>query len=132
MKISPLLACNRYLDVAERLRGDEAVPDDLSLGTVRSPIMKNCQTLEQHILEAINQMREVQGITLVELSRRTGIDAARLGNVLRGDRAMRADELALLMVVLQIPIKAICPLKFIPWSFKSDVAETIRKLESGE
>lgn len=94
--------------------------------------MKNCQTLEQHILGAANQMKEAQGIALVELSRRTGIDAARLGNVLRGDRTMRADELALLMVVLQIPIQAICPLRFIPWTLKSDVAKTIRKLESGD
>lgn len=94
--------------------------------------MKNRQTLEQHILEAANQMKETQGITLVELSRRTGIDAARLGNVLRGDRAMRSDELALLMVVLQIPIQAICPLRFIPWKPRTDAARTIRKLKSGE
>ncbi len=51
--------------------------------------MKNYQALEQHILEAANQMKEAQGITLVELSRRTGIDAARLRNVLKGDRVMR-------------------------------------------
>ena len=46
--------------------------------------MKNSQTLERHVLETVNQMKEAQGITLVELSRRTGIDAARLGNVLGG------------------------------------------------
>lgn len=91
--------------------------------------MEKRQTLEDHIIEAVNQLRENQGLSLVELSRRTGIDTARLGNVLRGDRIMRADELALLMVVLQIPIQAICPRKFIPWTIAEDRKEIIRKLE---
>lgn len=52
----------------------------------------------------MDAVRERRGISVAELARRAGIDGKRLWYVLRGNRAMRADEFVRLCAVLDLEI----------------------------
>ena len=69
---------------------------------------------DEYIVAVLNEAREIWGVTIAELARRSGIAELRLGNILRGERRLHGDELARLMVIMNIPIRKICPIYYIP------------------
>ena len=56
------------------------------------------------IATRMDAVRERRGISVAELARRAGIDGKRLSYILRGNRAMRADEFVRLCAVLDLEI----------------------------
>lgn len=56
------------------------------------------------IAARMDAVRERRGISVAELACRAGIDGKRLWYVLRGNRAMRADEFVRLCAVLDLEI----------------------------
>lgn len=75
---------------------------------------KDQLTHNEHIIAILNEAREMWGMSIAELARRSDIDELRLGNILRGDRRLHGDELARLMVVMNVPLRALCPARFFP------------------
>lgn len=60
----------------------------------------------QYIIAKINQAREIYGISQAELARRAGMTPNSLGESLRGNRTLTADEIIELSVVLGIGLEA--------------------------
>ena len=59
-------------------------------------------SVSEHIVSTIESKREFLGMSKAELSRRTNIGAVTLGTMLRGQRAIYADEAIVLCVALGI------------------------------
>lgn len=77
--------------------------------------MRNDQlTHDEHVVAVLNEARDMWGVSIAELARRSGIDELRLGNILRGDRRLHGDEIVRLMVVMNIPLRTLCPIRYIP------------------
>lgn len=60
-----------------------------------------------HLVEIaarIEEVRERRGMSIAELARRSGIDGKRLWSILRGSRAMRADEFVRVCAILDLEI----------------------------
>lgn len=86
-------------------------------------------THNAHIIAVLNEARDMWGVSIAELARRSDIDELRLGNILRGDRRLHGDELARLMVVMSVPLRTLCPARFIP---KASLGKYVFGMQSGE
>lgn len=87
-------------------------------------------THEAHIVAILNEARDMWGVSIAELARRSGIGELRLGNILRGDRRLHGDELIRLMVVMNIPLRALCPVRYMPKATSEKVVFGIHSKEA--
>lgn len=69
---------------------------------------------DEYVVALLNEARDMWGISIAELARRSGIAELRLGNILRGDRRLHGDELARLLTVMSIPLRTACPARYLP------------------
>lgn len=67
--------------------------------------------LESFIETQINQAREERGISIAELARRSNMTPGMLAKTLRGVRDLKADELVMLCLVLELPFSKLVPLE---------------------
>lgn len=86
-------------------------------------------THDAHIIAVLNEARDMWGVSIAELARRSGIDELRIGNILRGDRRLHGDELIRLMVVMNIPLRTLCPVRYMP---KAASGKFVFGIQAGE
>ena len=65
--------------------------------------------LNDFIVRRVELARRVRGISVAELARRIGVDRKRLGRILNGERAMRADEFVRLRAELGVGLGRFLP-----------------------
>ena len=63
----------------------------------------------QYIVEMLETARDVRGISIAELARRTDIPRKRLWYILKGQRELRADEFVRLSIVLDMNARQFVP-----------------------
>ena len=63
------------------------------------------------IAARMEQARFERGIPVAELARRVGVDRKRLGRILNGERAMRADEFVRLCEELKLGLERVDPIR---------------------
>ena len=63
------------------------------------------------IAARMEQARFERGIPVAELARRVGVDRKRLGRILNGERAMRADEFVRLCEELKLGLERFDPIR---------------------
>lgn len=77
----------------------------------------------QYIINKISQAREIYGISQAELARRAGMTPNSLGESLRGNRTLTADEIVELSIVLGLGLEA-----FIEKDRRREVMEKRRRM----
>ena len=86
--------------------------------------------LSEHIIEVINDRKEEICISIVELSRRTGIKEIPLGNALRGERKLSAAELVRICWYMDINMSGLY-LPEMKEAFKRETGAPIHKPKDG-
>lgn len=65
--------------------------------------------LQTFIVNRIEKIKDVRGISTSELARRSNISRIRLTRILSGERDLKAAEMVWLCVALSVPIEALLP-----------------------
>lgn len=63
----------------------------------------------QYIIETLSAVRKARGMNIAELARRSEISPKRLSYLLLGERDLRADEFARMIIVLGLPVSDFVP-----------------------
>lgn len=61
----------------------------------------------------INRAREERGMSIAKLARRANMTPAMLSKTFRGIRDLKADELVMLCLVLEVPFKMLVPMELV-------------------